>query len=56
MTDAPNEKAALPEDVVCPFCKETEFDLIGLKLHINNGHCDKFNDLEVPRGMFWSSF
>lgn len=32
------------ESITCPFCNETDFDFIGLKLHIVNGHCDKFNE------------
>lgn len=30
--------------VACPFCDETDFDLIGLKLHLTRGHCNVFND------------
>lgn len=30
--------------VDCPFCQITTFDLIGLKRHFQNGHCDVFND------------
>jgi hypothetical protein len=27
----------------CPFCKESDFDLVGLKHHINMGWCEVFN-------------
>ena len=27
----------------CPFCKEEDFDLIGLKHHFGSGYCDVFN-------------
>lgn len=31
-------------DVTCPFCKENDFDLIGLKNHLLSGHCGNFNE------------
>lgn len=34
------------EITICPFCKEKDFDLIGLKHHIKCGHCDVFESLE----------
>ncbi len=30
----------------CPWCGEEDFDLYGLKLHILNGWCEKFNELK----------
>lgn len=30
----------------CPFCKETDFDLVGLKHHFDNGYCDVFNAVD----------
>lgn len=33
--------------LACPWCKDTDFDEVGLKLHVNNGHCDAFNELNV---------
>lgn len=33
------------EYISCPFCHDTDFDLIGLKLHLERGHCDVFNTL-----------
>jgi hypothetical protein len=35
-------------DVVCPFCGEGEFDKIGLKLHLERGHCDEYREVDVP--------
>ena len=42
-------KAAL---VDCPFCGLTACDLIGLKRHFQNGHCDVFNDTPFDDGQF----
>lgn len=33
--------------LACPWCKDTDFDDVGLKLHITSGHCDAFNNLSV---------
>ena len=32
------------QDVICPFCGEGDFDLIGIKNHFLRGHCDIYND------------
>jgi hypothetical protein len=40
------------ECILCPFCLENGFDLIGLKYHLENGHCDIYNELETLRRMF----
>ena len=32
-------------NIECPFCKETDFDTIGLKHHLLQGHCESFNDV-----------
>ena len=44
------EKVLLEEppsnDITCQFCKETEFDLIGLKAHLQRGQCSAFNEIE----------
>jgi hypothetical protein len=37
---------------VCPFCGEEGFDLIGLKGHLENGSCEKYNELEYNRSIF----
>ena len=34
------------EDVTCPFCKDTGFDLAGLKQHLAVGWCDAYNVTE----------
>jgi len=34
-------------DVECPFCKETGFDLIGLKIHYIRFWCDEYNKTPV---------
>ena len=33
--------------LACPWCKDTDFDEVGLKLHILNGHCDSYNELSI---------
>lgn len=43
------------EDVCCPFCKETGFDLIGLKIHIERGWCEVYNEIEEPEPFTWKS-
>ncbi len=35
------------EYVSCPFCGETGFDLIGLKMHFERAWCDSYE--ETPR-------
>ena len=35
------------DSIVCPFCGDGDFDLIGLKLHINRGWCQPFEDLQT---------
>ena len=34
------------EVLSCPFCKEHDFDLIGLQMHLQNGWCDVFGKVE----------
>lgn len=31
-------------EVICPFCNEKDFDLIGLKAHLLRGWCSNFNN------------
>ena len=38
--------------VICPFCKETDFDLVGLKSHLLHGDCDIFNKTEEIARVF----
>lgn len=40
----------MQRDVMCPFCLENDFDLIGLKNHLLKGHCDIFNATELILG------
>lgn len=37
-----------PQLTDCPFCLETDFDLVGLKLHFTLGHCEIFNAVVLP--------
>ena len=37
---------------ICPFCNESNFDLIGLKSHLLNGDCSIFNDTENINRLF----
>ena len=32
------------DEVICPFCNEKDFDLIGLKAHLLRGWCSNFNN------------
>ena len=36
-------------DIICPFCKEGDFDLAGLKNHYLRGWCDIWNKTETRR-------
>jgi RecJ-like exonuclease len=39
-------------DIICPFCKEGDFDLIGLKSHLEHGDCEKYNSIKnLPKLM-----
>lgn len=33
-------------DATCPFCGEADFDLIGLKGHLQRGWCEAFNECD----------
>jgi hypothetical protein len=35
--------------IVCPFCKENDFDLGGLKTHLEHGDCQPYNTTETYR-------
>jgi hypothetical protein len=37
------------ENQRCSFCREQGFDLIGLKSHLQNGDCERFENLERLR-------
>jgi len=34
-------------DVICPFCDEGDFDLAGLKLHLDVHGCDAYQTTEL---------
>lgn len=34
------------DDIICPFCENTEFDKIGLKMHLEDGDCEIYNKTE----------
>lgn len=34
------------EELTCPFCKEDDFDAIGLKTHLMY-YCDKYDDVPL---------
>ena len=38
--------------IQCPFCKEGDYDLVGLKDHLLHGDCETFNSLERCKRMF----
>jgi len=42
-----------PDDIICPFCKEENFDLIGLKSYLSNGDCETYNNLENTERIKW---
>jgi hypothetical protein len=31
------------DGIICPFCKDSDFDEIGLKMHVVLGQCEKYN-------------
>ena len=39
------DKRLLTPNQTCPFCCETEFDLIMLSAHLKSGQCDDFNQI-----------
>lgn len=41
------EDIEIIENISCPFCKEDDFDLIGLKIHLESGWCEKYNSIDV---------
>lgn len=44
------DKDILSIEIECPFCKEKDFDLIGLKSHFLAGDCEVFeNTSHLPR-------
>ena len=37
------DKLESSQNIICPFCLEKDFDLIGLKHHLVNRFCVEFN-------------
>lgn len=35
------------EYIKCPFCNEDDFDLIGLKYHLERHHCEEYSNLDI---------
>lgn len=35
------------DGIACPFCKESGFDEVGLKIHLIAGHCEPFKALSA---------
>ena len=35
------------ENITCPFCKESEFNKVMLKVHLLGGQCEEFNNTNV---------
>lgn len=33
-------------NIKCPYCDESDLDLVGLKIHLLN-YCEDFNELEI---------
>ena len=33
--------------LICPFCHDTDFDDVGLKIHLTQGHCPIFETTEI---------
>jgi hypothetical protein len=34
--------------LICPFCRDTDFDDTGLKVHLTEGYCEVFNAVTGP--------
>ncbi len=43
-------------DIICPFCQETDFDLVGLKGHYEYGDCDQYSATTVMDRPFTTLF
>ena len=38
------------DDLKCPFCDESDFDIYGLKMHLQLW-CDEYRNLTIPKGV-----
>jgi hypothetical protein len=43
----PKEMPTEDQMLICPFCREGDFDAIGLKYHLYN-HCRNYKDVPLP--------
>lgn len=37
------------KSISCPFCDEEDYDNIGLKYHLQSGHCEEYNKTRTPQ-------
>ena len=37
------------EMLTCPFCEDGDFDPLGLKIHLERGHCEIYNVIDTSR-------
>jgi hypothetical protein len=35
------------DSIPCPFCGEQDFNLVGLKIHLERGWCSKYDELDA---------
>lgn len=40
-------ESVIDSNIVCPFCLTGDFDLIGLKSHLEHGDCDVYNRTDI---------
>jgi hypothetical protein len=40
------------ENLPCPFCSDGDFDLIGLKSHLEHGDCEPYNQTLTVQRIF----
>lgn len=43
------------QNLKCPFCNESDFDLDGLKTHLHNEDCAQYRNASIRSGLFGSS-
>jgi hypothetical protein len=49
---------ATDSDIIeCPFCHDSDFDLIGLKIHLVSGHCEELEKITLVQRIpgLWES-
>jgi hypothetical protein len=47
-----NNIEIVDENIICPFCKEADFDLVGLKSHLEHGDCETYNIISSMDRLF----